>query len=398
MKKITNLYFCFLLSQFLFFAAPFFYVPLFDNNFSLQSSVIAHFFGLAFFTLGYFFSVKKIKGTLLVANKMNNDDKIYVFKNPFFVVSYLLMTFGLFVSILQVALFKNPLDYIHELLINREFNVNIRNDFLTESKDGGLSGVLKMFGFAPLSIYLFSFAILQFINISSLDKKKWKRLNFVALIMTIIRTLFSLERITIVAILLANLFIFLRFSFLKNSKSAYISLIWILLALLLAGFISSSRLEGGGITEFIFLYYKLGLTNLQLVIDTADGYTYGFSSIFSPLKFIFSFLNFTIDLPSPNYDWQWNPAQYLIGALYLDFGPFYIFVLFIIGKLCRLIDDKALIEKKIHYVSIYFIVMYCIFSFAGVPLSNGIDFWFSLIVPIILINRFAKRVAKVETL
>jgi hypothetical protein len=97
--------------------------------------------------------------------------------------------------------------------------------------------------------------------------------------------------------------------------------------------------------------------------------------------------NFYID---SQYEWEWNPAQYFSSYAFQDLGYFYFVIFYFLGIILFVIDLTALKQKNINSVAIYFIVLYGIVSFLFVPAIRGIDFWFSLLLPIFLLNQFTK--------
>jgi hypothetical protein len=164
---------------------------------------------------------------------------------------------------------------------------------------------------------------------------------------------------------------------------------WVFISIifLLANYLSIKRLENLGIIDFIFLYIKLGLVNFQLMLDTCYQHNYGFSTILAPLYFIFKF----IGLPLPDFfdihaTWEWNPAQYFASYAFQDFGYYYFVLFYFVGILLCQIDNQ--VKKNIYASAIYFIVLYGVLSFVVVPAIRGIEFWFALLLPIMLLNRF----------
>jgi hypothetical protein len=314
------------------------------------------------------------------------EDKQYSFSNTFYVCSYSLIIVGTIVAILQVILFVPLMEYISNLF-SSDFDADIRLAYLLSSDEGGLSGIIKLLAFAPLSIYLMSFGLLNFLHLDIADMQKLRRLNKMALLGTTIKVFFSLDHLTIMAVLMANIFTGIQKGYIKHIKF-FISLTPIFL---LANFLSSKRLEGFGIVDFVLLYFKLGLVNFQLMIETVSGYTYGFSSIFAPLYFIFKFFGLSLpDFATSYYAWEWNPAQYLTSYAFQDFGYFYFILFYFIGFTIYFVDLKTLKRKNIYSSAIYFLVLSGIISFLLVPAMRGMEFWFAFIVPLFLLNRFTK--------
>ena len=200
---------------------------------------------------------------------------------------------------------------------------------------------------------------------------------------TAIKVFFSLDHLTIMAVLLANLFAGVQ----KDYKKIFKLFIIIVLTFFLANLLSSKRLEGFGFVNLVLLYFKVGIVNFQLMIDTCTEHTYGFSTILAPLYLILKFFH----LPSPDFAadnlWVWNPVQYYTSYAFQDFGYFYFITFYIVGMILYSIDISAR-RHNIYSSATYFIVMYGIISFVVIPAIRGIDFWFALLLPLVLMNRF----------
>jgi hypothetical protein len=336
-----------------------------------------HMIGLFWSVVGYF-TAKYASG----GSGLRGDKGLYRLATSFYVLSYVIMTAGLVVSVLQVFLFVPPAEYLSQVF-SSAFEATIRDIYLLPSEEEGLPGIVKMFGYAPLSIYLMSLGMLHYSAAGKRDMRRLIWLNRTALCMVAVKVLFSLDRLSIMAVVLANLFLGQSKGYLKNLRYAALAV----LALLLADYLSAKRLEDVGILEFVLLYFKSGLVNFQLMIDTCTGHTYGFSTILAPLYFIFKFFN----LPVPEYDssfeWEWNPAQYFSSYAFQDFGYFYFILFYAVGALLYLIDDKAT-KRDIYFSAVYFVVLYGAVSFVFVPAIRGIDFWFSLLLPLALLKLF----------
>lgn len=347
-----------------------------------------HIIGVLWSALGYFTVRLARSSQEKISQEEIPEDKRYYFNNIFYVCSYLFIVVGTIVNILQVFLFASPIEYISQIF-SSDFDVGIRIAYLLSSDEGGLPGIIKMFTYSPLSIYLMSLGLLNFIKLDGVDTQRLKNLSRVALVAVFIKVFFSLDRLTIMAVLLANVFLGFKKGYLKNIRY------WVLIALfvLLADYLSTKRLEGFGIFDTTLLYLKLGLVNFQLMIQTCSGYTYGFSTILAPLYFIFKFFH----LPMPHfftksqYVWEWNPAQYFSSYAFQDFGYFYFVLFYFIGIILFVIDLTALKQKNINSIAIYFVVLYGVVSFLFVPAIRSIDFWFSLLLPLFLINLFTNH-------
>jgi hypothetical protein len=230
-----------------------------------------------------------------------------------------------------------------------------------------------------------SLGLLSFMKLDKVDRQRLKALSLVALAAIVIKVFFSLDRLTIMAVLLANIFIGFKKGTMRSIRY------WILIAVifLLANYLSLKRLENAGIFDFIFLYFKLGLVNFQLMIDTCSQYTYGFSTILGPLLFVFKFFHISSPDLGDNYEWEWNSAQYFSSYAFQDFGYFYFVSFYIVGFLLCILSVRAS-KKNIYSSAIYFVVLYGVVSFVFVPAIRGVEFWLTLLIPLVLLSRFAK--------
>lgn len=379
MARFNNIYFYYFCSQLLFLPIYFYHTPLISDTINTNKAIWMHIIGLLWSVIGYFTAY--FASFLLI---IKNEDNRYYFRNIFFVCSYLLIIVGIIVNILQVFLFVPPIEYISKLF-SSDFDANIRVAYLLRSAEGGLSGIIKVFSYSPLSIYLMSLGLLNFIKLDEVDRQRLKTLSLVALGAIFIKVFFSLDRLTIMAVVLANIFLGFKRGYMKNIR------FWILIifAFFLADYLSLKRLESLGIIDFISLYLKLGLVNFQLMIETVSEYTYGFSTIFSPAYYIFTFFNFPIpDFLEIHFVWEWNHAQYFSSYAFRDFGYFYFILFYLVGMILFYIDLKTLKQKNINYSAIYFVILYGVISFLFVPAIGGMDFWFALLLPLVLLNRF----------
>ncbi len=384
MRKIqfNNIYFYFFCSQLIFLAAYFYHTPLVSDTINTNKAIWMHIIGIFWSGIGYL-TVRFAKDLQEEQHMEPFEDQRYLFKNIFYVTSYLMIILGSIVNILQISLYIPLMEHISKIF-SSDTDINIRNIFLLSSEEGGLPGIIKVFGYAPLSIYLMSLGLLNFINLDDLDRQKIKQLSAIALIAILIRIFLSLEHKNIMAVILANIFLGFKKGYIKKIRY------WMLIIsfFFLADYLFSKRLEGFGTIDFVLLYLKIGLTNFQLMIDSCSSFTYGFSTILSPLNFVLKFFN----QPMPDffvnsqYLWEWNPVQYFASYAFQDFGYFYFILFYILGIILFLVDFTALKQRNIKSVVIYFIVLFGVISFLFVPVIRSIDYWFILLLPLCLVN------------
>lgn len=415
--KFNNLFFYFMATQLVFFITPYFAAPPLEIDLDLSRAYIVQGMALACFTFGYALNALLngcvINGSSRRKNKRpsrpgdapqtseaqtqiqkqsepsSHHEKTatsWTFAPEFFTSAYFLMIAGAIIVVIQVAIFQSPIAYLKQLF-SGDFDSNIRNAFLATSSEGSLSGVLKMFGAVPLSVYLLSLSLPHFLEMSQADRAQFERLNKAALFATAVKVLFSLDRLTIMAMVIANVFITIR-----TRKNLPVKGALVLVFLLLVNFVSGRRVAGQNGGGFVVLYYNLGLVNLELLVETLRGYTYGFSSILSPLTFVAKYLGMSPDIGlTINYDFRYVAAQSLMGYVYQDFGPLFPLFFLLMGSLYKTIDRRALRQRNIYFVSIYFLVLAVTITYVAVPGFKSVDFWLALLVPLFLVRLFARK-------
>lgn len=379
MARFNNLFFYFIVSQLIFLPIYFYSTPLIATSIDTHQALGMHVIGLFWAAVGYC--------TAMLAHCIKNEpydqpveDKTYAFGPFFYFFSYALIIIGTVVAVLQIALFVPLGEYFSKLFVG-DFEAGIRDAYLLSFDEGGLPGIIKMFAFAPLSIYLMSLGLINFVNINDAERHRLKIISLVALGAIIIKIMFSLDRLTIMAVLLANLFLVVRKGYLHKLRY------WMLIALtlIIAHYLSLRRLENFGIFDFVLLYFKLGLVNFQWMIATCSQYTYGFSTILSPLSFVFKFL----DLPFPefmhDYVWEWNPAQYFSSYAFQDFGYFYFVSFYVLGVILYVLNTRTH-KQHLYSSAVYFVVLYGVVSFIFVPAIRGMEFWLALCIPLVLLK------------
>jgi hypothetical protein len=351
----------------------------------LYSAYAVHFISSTFFAFGYVFKM------LISNNKIINNKSAYELSDRYFSVGYILSILGIAVTIIQVSISMNPLVYLTELMSGR-FNSYIREAYLLSSSQGGLSGIIKMFHSVPLAVYLLNMSILTFLNTSKNSLERVKKMNKFLLILLFIKVLFSLDRLTIMGIVSVNVYVMIR----EKRMFKVRNILLLIITLIVGEFLSKSRLEGYGLFEFLMLYGKLGINNLQLMIDSINQYTYGFSTILFPISFIIRFFGIDFISFESNYVWQWNPAQYMVSYAFQDFGYFIFLYFFVIGFIIRSIEYKAKYKKNIRFIAVYFLTLYCLVSFISVPVIRSIEFWLMVIVSIFMTRFISSKNVLIE--
>lgn len=367
--KNNGIILAFLFTQLLLFCLALQDDSIIGNNYNINKALIFHFFIVLLVLFGY--SIKKI----IVINysnivNSNNDCRL---KKGFFIFCLVLIIIGLLTSILTVGSIISPQEYLTQLASKDEGIAEIRQ----QAGDGGLGGIFKMLNYCPLAIYLITSSYLNFFNFEKNDIKKVKKINAISLGASLIKVLFSLDRLTILAILLVQIY-----TNVIKKKLSLKFLIVVSCILTLGGFVTASRMSDSGLLDFLVVYCKLSLVNFQMVIDNQADFSYGFQTLLSPFSFIAKFFGIALDIPSPNV-WVWNPAQYFNSYLFMDFSYLSFFLYPLIGYFINYVEIKKRRGCEF-YTSFYFVLMFTITTFISVPFLRGMEFWVLILICIML--------------
>lgn len=152
------------------------------------------------------------------------------------------------------------------------------------------------------------------------------------------------------------------------------------LVVLIAGgvFESIRRRSGQGALDWISLYLQLGTINLDLMMKSVSGHTFGLAGVFSFVDWIFK--GFGIDLlrTPPLFNFAWSDAQNGFGYMYLDFGWTGPIIFLLMGLTAGWIDSKASqpAQRETLWKELQWFACYAAASLAVVPAYTGFDFWF----------------------
>lgn len=284
---------------------------------------------------------------------------------------YLLTLIGLVTSIMTVAIFISPIEYIQMLSSGDNSILMLRE----ETGKGGISGIFKMFNYAPLGVYMATSSFLFFLNFDTRSKQRMQKVERFSLVAVCLKVLFSLDRLTIMAI-----FVVQSYKLLFGNNKRWKTYLIIIIGLAAGNWVSSIRMSNdGGIFGLLVTYCKLSLANFQLLLNKQELFSYtGTSSFLHPFMFVFRFID--IELKEvPIADYIWNSAQYLNAYLYMDFSFFMLFVQFLIGCFISVIESRRRAFDFI-YIGGYFFYIFVIVSFITVPFIRAMEFWFVLLL------------------
>ena len=340
------------------------------QQYEIDEAITYHIFSLFLFCFGYLTSNIK---------RNNRIVKKYTLVKSFKTFSYLCIIIGTITSIATVGSIISPQEYLNILFSGG----NEVTDIKVEAGEGGLSGVLKMLNYLPLGIFLISSSYYNFLSLSNKDRADLLKIKRFSLLASIIKTLFSLDRLTILAILLVIIYEQAIVKKIKLKVFFGISILFLVLS-----FITASRMGETSVFQFLVIYFKLSLVNYQQVIEYFDNWTYGWSTFLVPLWYILKFFGLNREVVVPTY-WVWNPAQYFNSYFYMDFGVYSILLFYFLGVIVRMLQTGVSKSKKFA-ISLYFIVIFAVSTFISVPFIRGIEFWL-LIFLSFLSTRFIKN-------
>ena len=286
-------------------------------------------------------------------------------------ILYVMIFAGLLTSILTVAVFVDISEYF-QMLLSADSSILLLRD---QSGKGGISGFFKMFNYAPLGIYMATSAFLFFLRFDSESNKRLQKVEKLSLLAVCIKVAFSLDRLTIMAVFVVQLYKLL----LQNRRSWKV-LIILLLGAGIADIVSSIRMsDNGGLLGLLITYCKLSLANFQLLLDKQEVFSYvGTSTFLHPLFFVTRFIGFDID-EVPIADHIWNSAQYFNAYLYMDFGYYSLLIYVFLGMFMSHVESKRR-SYNFKYIGTYFFCIFVIVSFITVPFIRAIEFWFVLCI------------------
>ena len=341
---------------------------------SFKSALFLHFLGLILFTVGY---LPLSKSTFL---PLKIEKKQITINPAFYKISYVVTVVGVVTSIVTIGTFIPPKQYLEILFTGGKGLGDLR----AEANSSGLSGFFKMMNYFPLGIFLISNAYSVFYKMHDSELKKINNLSLFSLLASIVKVFFVMDRLTILAIILVY-----SYKFILDGKIKTKFLIYMFLVIPILSFVTSSRMDGFGVFDFLVTYFKLSLANFELVIDNQENFSYGFNSFLMPFIFILRFFGVTYEVIEPE-KWVWNPAQYFASYLYIDFGFFSVLFFFFIGWLVRVIQVKAL-KGNLKFVAVYFIILFGITTFISVPIIRAVEFWLLISLGLFL-SKYVKLV------
>ena len=337
---------------------------------NIDKAIVYHIFLTLCFCFGYLVSINK--------NNFVDEPKTITINKAFYYFCFTITTIGLLTSILTISAVYPIKQYVIDLLSYHQ-NKELLKEIKYNASTGGLPGIIKVINYSPLGVFFVAASYLIFHKIKDYkDEKILKILLGYSLLCSLSKTFFSLDRLTLLGVLIVTLY---SLFYSKKKMRIYIIIILVILFSILS-FITSARMTNKGVLEFLMLYCRLGLTNFELLIDSPiTNYSFGLNTFLMPLHFIAAFFNVDISVPKSSVT-IWDNAQYFYGYLFLDFGFFSFLVMFLLGILVAKL--QKLVNKKIKYpISVFFVILFAISTFVVVPIIRGVEFWWMLMIGLI---------------
>ena len=341
---------------------------------NISNAIVWHLIFTLSIALGYMFFYKKS-----IKNENLNFSKTIFLNKYFIIISYLFLFLGLYVSIATVAAVYNLYDYLH-LLMNYQENYKQLREIKIEFSHSGLPGFIKVWNYAPLSIFFLTSSLLLFFDFSEARQKKSVIiLSILALFSSILKTFFTMDRITILGILIV---LFVAFIF-KKLKSSIVYGLFIVM-IFMVSFITSVKMEDFSLVEFLRLYSRLGLTNFELLLEHYNNWSLGLNTIFTPLTFVAKSLGILIEVPQSDKI-LWDNAQYFYGYLFMDFGYLSILFLILLGFLFVKFQI-AFNQGNKFAVTCFFAIIFTISTSPIIPIIRTVEIWLMVIMITFLVS------------
>lgn len=341
-----------------------------SNN--IDYALILHLLCFCFFIIGY--NLHKI----YTANGKLKSSKYYFHTEEPGVghrlIFILLLLFGVYSSVETIS---------HSATLQEHFvglisGVAITRGVEVASADGGAPGYIKAATYLPLVVFgIYIVAIRRKYKLKVSDA-----VVFIASILVLIfKTLFTLDRLTIMYLMVGLLII--KDSIPKQAKAVLVAFAITVCVFFLV--ITSIRQDGysDSLVNGLFLYARLGLENLQILIENGPPLTFGSQTLFNPILFLLDKLGLTTQ-NVVYYKYIWNPAHYAYGHLFMDYHFMSIPAMFFYGLLTSHVESRSRHSKNKFSNALLLPLAINSFSGIGVMWLRGIEFYVVILGILIL--------------
>lgn len=339
-------------------------------------AVIWHILLTVLFFCGYQFTKFYFKGEDIKSKK-----NVIFGTNKFFNVLIIgLSLFGVLVSAVTVDNISNLSGYFKLLFF--ENNSQLLSQVKYEVSTGGLPGYLKMFGYAPIAVFMTICSYLFFCSFNDAKtKKKFIVIAVIAGFCSLGKVIFTLDRLPILSVFIVLFFYSIRIRK-SNFKIIALVVVFFIVSFFLLKFVTSTKMNNMSILDFLSLYSGLGIVNFQLLLNNFSEWSYGLNSFFHPFYFIGKAFNYNIHIPAAQ-DSFWGGPQYFYSYLYMDFGYYIFLIVPLLGGILYYYHNKVLNHNPIA-ISIYFIMLFCISTTIVIPIFRAVEFWLMIIISIMI--------------
>lgn len=341
------------------------------ENININYAILYHVLFTLIFVFGYFYANNTKSCTL------KREFVLEVVPKSFFYFSYVLILVGVLVSALSIAAVSSLKHYFYMLSHYGDYYQDLRR-IKYRAFTEGLSGAVKVFGYAPLGVFFFTSTLRSFYAIPNSDlKKQLNSLLVFAIVGVLSKTFFSMDRLSLLGVLVV--LVYALFGIKGRFRFYLLGIMGVIFMLL--SHITSLKMKDLSVIDFLKLYCKLGLNNFELVLKGFSNFSLGFNTFLTPLYFIAKFFGYRIDIPQSE-DFVWDNAHYFYSYLYMDFGIFSFVVMFVLGmavnKYQQLVNDKNKFA-----LCFYFLVLFTICTLIVVPIIRSVEFWLMIIISFI---------------
>jgi hypothetical protein len=261
-------------------------------------------------------------------------------------------------------------------------------------------GIVRMFGFWTISAYLMWLGVFL-ASPPWLNKRKAYFVLLCLGLMVVYYFLVTQSRFPLVGSMAMTAFVAIyRYSISqrKNSarlgKNTIVLLVMAFIFFVIASAIIITRVSRAQELNPFLDYADLGVANTILSLRSATAWTFGFSTVLSPLGYVFKALGIDL-LVATDAEWIGNPAACLLAYSYQDFGYFGFFVYGFMGLVAGWIRRKHLqYPDSVLWASVYLWLLVGLTTIWTVPLFRGPDFWAALlgiVFVVYIINRYQRR-------
>lgn len=302
--------------------------------------------------------------------KKRNTCRLFVNVNwSYFIFYSSVSLFGVYIAYLNISMFTS-ISELQGMVMGGEDISQIRS----EAGSGGLSGIFKMFGTAPLFSFLCTSSLLMFYDCNKKSKQILVYTLMLSLVCTLAKVMLVFDRLSILAIIVVFVYNF----FYNKSFPTVFKVAFIALLLLLVSFLTLLRMSDVSMGEFLGTYFNLGVYNLEISIEKQQHFNYFFTETFlQPLSFVFKYFN----IPFHSYtaeDWVWNPAQSFWGFYFVDTNWIGLILLPLLGVAIRKFEIGKFNKK--FWALMYFVFAYTTFSMTTIPVFRAPEFLLMLVL------------------